>query len=30
MIMAIAPLHHEYGLRELVLASYQSVDEKLG
>ncbi|MFY1634719.1 aspartate-semialdehyde dehydrogenase [Solwaraspora sp. WMMB335] len=25
MIMAIAPLHHEYGLRELVLASYQSV-----
>ncbi|MGX6603913.1 aspartate-semialdehyde dehydrogenase [Micromonosporaceae bacterium Da 78-11] len=24
MIMAIAPLHHEYGLRELVLASYQS------
>ncbi|MEV6493966.1 aspartate-semialdehyde dehydrogenase [Actinoplanes sp. NPDC051633] len=25
MIMAIAPLHHEYGLRELVLASYQAV-----
>ncbi|MDG4768525.1 aspartate-semialdehyde dehydrogenase [Solwaraspora sp. WMMD406] len=25
MIVAIAPLHHEYGLRELVLASYQSV-----
>jgi aspartate-semialdehyde dehydrogenase len=24
MIMAVAPLHHEYGLRELVLASYQS------
>jgi aspartate-semialdehyde dehydrogenase len=24
MIMAIAPLHQEYGLRELVLASYQS------
>ncbi|MBL7261862.1 aspartate-semialdehyde dehydrogenase [Paractinoplanes lichenicola] len=24
MIMAIAPLHHEYGLRELVLASYQA------
>ena len=24
MIVAIAPLHHEYGLRELVLASYQS------
>jgi aspartate-semialdehyde dehydrogenase len=24
MIMAIAPLHREYGLRELVLASYQS------
>src|SRR5690606_27723609 len=23
MIMAIAPLHREYGLRELVLASYQ-------
>jgi aspartate-semialdehyde dehydrogenase len=25
MIMAIAPLHREYGLRELVLASYQAV-----
>jgi aspartate-semialdehyde dehydrogenase len=25
MIMAVAPLHREYGLRELVLASYQSV-----
>jgi aspartate-semialdehyde dehydrogenase len=25
MIMAVAPLHHEYGLRELVLASYQAV-----
>ncbi|WP_067509234.1 aspartate-semialdehyde dehydrogenase [Actinoplanes sp. TFC3] len=25
MIMAIAPLHHEYGLRELVIASYQAV-----
>ena len=25
MIMAIAPLHHEYALRELVLASYQAV-----
>lgn len=25
MIMAIAPLHNEYGLRELVLASYQAV-----
>jgi aspartate-semialdehyde dehydrogenase len=25
MIMAIAPLHIEYGLRELVLASYQAV-----
>ncbi|MEV4722653.1 aspartate-semialdehyde dehydrogenase [Micromonospora humida] len=25
MIVAIAPLHHEYGLRELVLASYQAV-----
>jgi aspartate-semialdehyde dehydrogenase len=24
MIMVIAPLHHEYGLRELVLASYQA------
>jgi aspartate-semialdehyde dehydrogenase len=24
MIIAVAPLHHEYGLRELVLASYQS------
>ena len=24
MIMAIAPLHHEYSLRELVLASYQA------
>ncbi|MEU4691786.1 aspartate-semialdehyde dehydrogenase [Actinoplanes sp. NPDC023714] len=24
MIMAVAPLHHEFGLRELVLASYQS------
>jgi aspartate-semialdehyde dehydrogenase len=24
MIMAIGPLHHEYGLRELVLASYQA------
>jgi aspartate-semialdehyde dehydrogenase len=24
MIMAIAPLHNEYGLRELVLASYQA------
>ncbi len=24
MIMAIAPLHHEYALRELVLASYQA------
>lgn len=24
MIMAVAPLHHEYGLRELVLASYQA------
>ncbi|MFC7530359.1 aspartate-semialdehyde dehydrogenase [Actinoplanes sp. GCM10030250] len=24
MIMAVAPLHQEYGLRELVLASYQS------
>ncbi len=25
MIMAVAPLHYEYGLRELVLASYQAV-----
>jgi aspartate-semialdehyde dehydrogenase len=25
MIVAIAPLHNEYGLRELVLASYQAV-----
>ncbi|MEU6022521.1 aspartate-semialdehyde dehydrogenase [Micromonospora sp. NPDC047134] len=25
MIVAVAPLHREYGLRELVLASYQSV-----
>ncbi|MFG1605895.1 aspartate-semialdehyde dehydrogenase [Actinoplanes sp. NPDC049265] len=25
MIMAIAPLHRDYGLRELVLASYQAV-----
>ncbi len=25
MIVAVAPLHHEYGLRELVLASYQAV-----
>lgn len=25
MIITIAPLHHEYGLRELVLASYQAV-----
>ncbi|WP_305787424.1 aspartate-semialdehyde dehydrogenase [Symbioplanes lichenis] len=25
MVMALAPLHHEYGLRELVIASYQSV-----
>jgi aspartate-semialdehyde dehydrogenase len=25
MIVAIAPLHHEYGLKELVIASYQSV-----
>jgi aspartate-semialdehyde dehydrogenase len=25
MIMAIAPLHREYGLRELVVASYQAV-----
>lgn len=25
MIMAIAPLHREYGLRELVMASYQAV-----
>jgi aspartate-semialdehyde dehydrogenase len=25
MIMAVAPLHREYGLRELVLASYQAV-----
>jgi aspartate-semialdehyde dehydrogenase len=25
MIMAIAPLHRQYGLRELVLASYQAV-----
>jgi aspartate-semialdehyde dehydrogenase len=25
MIMAIAPLHQEYGLRELVVASYQAV-----
>ncbi|HEY7271835.1 MAG TPA: aspartate-semialdehyde dehydrogenase, partial [Actinoplanes sp.] len=25
MIMAIAPLHREYGLRELVIASYQAV-----
>ncbi len=25
MIVAIAPLHREYGLRELVLASYQAV-----
>jgi len=25
MIVAIAPLHHEYGLKELVLASYQAV-----
>ncbi|GAA2528092.1 aspartate-semialdehyde dehydrogenase [Winogradskya humida] len=25
MLMAIAPLHHEYELRELVVASYQSV-----
>jgi aspartate-semialdehyde dehydrogenase len=24
MIIAVAPLHHEYGLRELVLASYQA------
>jgi aspartate-semialdehyde dehydrogenase len=24
MIVAVAPLHHEYGLRELVLASYQA------
>jgi aspartate-semialdehyde dehydrogenase len=24
MIMAVAPLHYEYGLRELVLASYQA------
>ncbi len=24
MIMALAPLHHEYGLRELVISSYQS------
>ena len=24
MIVAIAPLHHEYGLRELVVASYQA------
>jgi aspartate-semialdehyde dehydrogenase len=25
MIVAVAPLHYEYGLRELVLASYQAV-----
>ncbi|GGM67652.1 aspartate-semialdehyde dehydrogenase [Micromonospora sonchi] len=25
MIIAVAPLHYEYGLRELVLASYQAV-----
>src|SRR5438067_11855105 len=25
MIVAVAPLHHEYGLRELVCASYQAV-----
>src|SRR5262245_36470279 len=25
MIIAVAPLHHEYGLKELVLASYQAV-----
>jgi aspartate-semialdehyde dehydrogenase len=25
MIVALAPLHHEYGLRELMLASYQAV-----
>ncbi|GAA5197109.1 aspartate-semialdehyde dehydrogenase [Rugosimonospora acidiphila] len=25
MIVALAPLHHEYGLRELVVASYQAV-----
>jgi aspartate-semialdehyde dehydrogenase len=25
MIVAIAPLHHEYGLKELVVASYQAV-----
>jgi len=25
MIVAVAPLHHEYGLRELVVASYQAV-----
>src|SRR5262249_26972063 len=25
MIVAVAPLHREYGLRELVLASYQAV-----
>jgi aspartate-semialdehyde dehydrogenase len=25
MIVAVAPLHHEYGLKELVLASYQAV-----
>src|SRR3954453_12978385 len=25
MIVALAPLHHEYGLKELVLASYQAV-----
>ncbi|GGL11549.1 aspartate-semialdehyde dehydrogenase [Mangrovihabitans endophyticus] len=25
MLMAVAPLHHEYGLRELTLASYQAV-----
>jgi len=30
MIVAIAPLHYEYGLRELVLASYQSVSGKAG
>jgi aspartate-semialdehyde dehydrogenase len=25
MIVAVAPLHHEYGLKELVLSSYQAV-----
>ena len=25
MIVAVAPLHHEYGLRELVVSSYQAV-----